>query len=85
MTPTRLERELALQLLLLMMANNSKVFSIHGKGLKLDTAKDIEPYLAELKAMPEVEVIRFGGNTLGVEASLALAAVIKGLLHLKVS
>ena len=61
-----------------------RVFSIKGKGLKLNTRADIEPHLAELKAVPEVEKVEFGGNTLGVEASEALAEVLVGLKSLKV-
>ncbi|KAG8991232.1 hypothetical protein FRB90_001427 [Tulasnella sp. 427] len=59
------------------------IFSIHGKGLKLSTKADIEPYLDVLKAMPDVEVVRFGGNTLGIEACQALAPVLRTLSKLK--
>lgn len=64
---------------------SASVFSIHGQGLHLDTAADIEPHLRDLRAVSEtVEEIHFGGNTIGVEASLALAEVLKGLKALKV-
>ena len=61
-----------------------RVFSIKGKGLKLNTRADIDPHLTELKAMPDVERVEFGGNTLGVEASEALAEVLVNLKSLKV-
>jgi hypothetical protein len=64
----------------------SKVFSIQGRGLHLDTAADIEPHLRDLRAVRDtVEEIHLGGNTLGVEASLALSKVLKELTALKVS
>lgn len=65
---------------------SATVFSIHGQGLHLNTAADIEPHLCVLRAVSKtVEEIHFGGNTIGVEASLALAKVLKELPALKVS
>ncbi|KAF2836523.1 RNI-like protein [Patellaria atrata CBS 101060] len=55
----------------------TKVFSLEGKGLKLDTAGDIEPHIAALKANDDVEEIHFLGNTLGIGACEALAEVLK--------
>jgi Ran GTPase-activating protein (RanGAP) involved in mRNA processing and transport len=63
----------------------SKVFSLEGKGLKLDTAADIEPYIKELKEMNDVEEVRLLGNTLGIEASEALAKVLETKKTLQVS
>ncbi|KAF4548968.1 Leucine rich repeat-containing protein 5 [Elsinoe fawcettii] len=54
----------------------SKLFSLEGKGLKLDTASDIEPHLSPLVSSNDVEEVRFQGNTLGVEACAALAKVL---------
>lgn len=59
-------------------------FSILGKNLKANTANDLEPFLSELKEMNDVEVARFGGNSLGVEACQAIAAVLKEKKSLKV-
>jgi len=53
-----------------------KVFSLEGKGLKLDTAEDIESHIKPLVENADYNEIRFGGNTLGVGASERLAAVI---------
>jgi Ran GTPase-activating protein 1 len=65
--------------------STSRVFSIHGQGLKLNSRADIEPHLKTLREMKETEEVHFGGNTLGVEASEALAEVLTGLKSLKVS
>jgi Ran GTPase-activating protein 1 len=64
--------------------SGAKVFSIEGKGLKLTTAADIEPHIQGLKSNDQVEEIKFLGNTLGVEASEALAKVLKTKKNLKV-
>lgn len=54
----------------------TKVFSLEGKGLKLDTAADIEPHIAPLVAMDDVEEVRLLGNTLGVGACERLGEVL---------
>ncbi|PSR97520.1 hypothetical protein BD289DRAFT_465514 [Coniella lustricola] len=58
------------------MAYPTKVFSLEGKGLKLDTAEDLEPHITELKAMDDVEEVRILGNTLGVGACKRLGEVL---------
>ncbi|KAL5494960.1 RNA1 [Sanghuangporus weigelae] len=63
----------------------ARTFSIRGQGLKLDTRADIEPHLKTLREMKDVEEVHFSGNTLGVEASEALAEVLKDLKSLKVA
>ncbi|PNP53808.1 hypothetical protein THARTR1_05932 [Trichoderma harzianum] len=55
---------------------SSKIFSLEGKGLKLDTAQDIEPHIAALVALEDVEEVRFLGNTLGVGACERLGEVL---------
>lgn len=64
------------------MASN-KVFSLEGRGLKLDTAEDLEPHIADLKSMDDVEEIRILGNTLGVGACKRLGEILstKKSLH----
>lgn len=64
--------------------SNPRSFSIHGQGLKLNSRADIEPHLQVLRAMEDVEEVHFGGNTLGVEASEAIAEVLTDLKSLKV-
>lgn len=64
---------------------SSGVFSIHGKGLKLTSAEDAEPYVKALHEMgQEVNRIHLGGNTLGIEACEALAKVIATKSNLEV-
>lgn len=66
--------------------STSTVFSLKGLGLKLDTAEQMQPHLDALQALGEgVTEIHLGGNTLGVPACEALAAVIPTLKNLKVS
>lgn len=55
----------------------AKVFSLEGKGLRLDTAAEIEPHINALRDNNGVEEIRLGGNTLGTEACQALAKVLE--------
>lgn len=64
---------------------SSKVFSLEGQGLKLDTAADIEPHLKALKEMEDVEEVRLLGNSLGIGASEALAKVLETKKSLQVS
>ncbi|WVR06342.1 hypothetical protein IAU60_003373 [Kwoniella sp. DSM 27419] len=61
-----------------------KTFSILGKGLKANTAADLQPYLSELEQMEDVEEVHFGANSLGVEACEAIAAALKDKKRLKV-
>lgn len=64
---------------------SSGVFSIHGKGLKLTTRQDAEPYVKALEEMGDaVNRIHLGGNTLGIEACQALASVIATKPNLEV-
>jgi Ran GTPase-activating protein 1 len=65
--------------------SSSKVFSILGKGIKANSAADLEPYLTELKEMEDVEEVHFGANSLGVEACQAIADILKTKKSLKVS
>jgi hypothetical protein len=60
------------------------VFSLEGKTLKLNTAEDVAPYVKELDAIENLEEIRLSGNTLGVEASKAIAAALKKKDSIKV-
>lgn len=66
------------------MADTSRIFSLAGRGLKLNTRADIEPHLQVLRSIDQVEEVHFGGNTLGVEACEALAEVLANLQSLKV-
>ncbi|KAF7980036.1 hypothetical protein HWV62_40168 [Athelia sp. TMB] len=62
----------------------SKVLSLHGKGLKLNSRADIEPHLKD--ANPAVvEEVHFGGNTIGVEAAEAIAEFLEKTAVLKIA
>ncbi|KAK7690284.1 hypothetical protein QCA50_006939 [Cerrena zonata] len=61
-----------------------KIFSLHGRGLKLDTKADIEPYLTGFDPAL-IEEVHFGGNTVGIGASEALAEFLGKTTSLKVA
>jgi Ran GTPase-activating protein (RanGAP) involved in mRNA processing and transport len=60
-----------------------KTLSLHGKGLKLNTREDIVPYLKDIDPTL-LEEIHLGGNTIGVDASQALAEFLAKTQVLKV-
>lgn len=65
------------------MTVSQKVFTLEGKGLKLDTEADLEPHIAALRAQ-DVEEVRFLGNTLGIGACKLLGEVLATKKSLKV-
>ncbi|CCC10353.1 hypothetical protein SMACR_02927 [Sordaria macrospora] len=67
------------------MAASTKVFSLEGKGLKLDTAEDLEAHIAPLRTMDDVEEVRLLGNTLGVGACKLLGEVLATKKNLRVA
>ncbi|KAJ8071165.1 hypothetical protein OCU04_001504 [Sclerotinia nivalis] len=67
------------------MATTTKIFSLEGKGLKLDSAADVEPHIKLLREMKDVEEVRFLGNTLGVEACKVIGEVLAEKTTLKVA
>lgn len=67
-----------------MSALSGTSFSILGKNIKANSKADLEPYLSELAGATDVEEVHFGGNSLGVEACEAIAAVLKEKKSLKV-
>ncbi|KAL1960706.1 hypothetical protein VTO42DRAFT_6536 [Malbranchea cinnamomea] len=59
------------------MAPSSTVFSIEGRGLRFDSAADLEPLIKPLIDSTDVYTeVRFGGNTFGVEACELLGRVL---------
>ncbi|KAK8126287.1 ran GTPase activating protein 1 [Apiospora kogelbergensis] len=58
------------------MAAFTKVFSLEGKALKLNTAEDLEAHIADLRSMEDVEEVKILGNTLGVGACKRLGEVL---------
>lgn len=65
------------------MATSTKIFSLEGKGLKLDTAEDLEKHIADLRAN-DVEEVRLLGNTLGIGACKLLGEVLATKKNLRV-
>ncbi|RAO68355.1 uncharacterized protein BHQ10_004367 [Talaromyces amestolkiae] len=63
----------------------AKIFSINGKGLKLDTAADIETHAKPLLEDNTFTEVHLGGNTLGVEASERLATALATQKNLQVA
>ena len=61
------------------------VFSIEGKGLKLDTAESVEEYVKQLQSLTSLEEVRLSGSSYGIDATKALAAALKSKLSLRVS
>ncbi|GAB0136611.1 hypothetical protein EsDP_00004907 [Epichloe bromicola] len=66
------------------MASSDKIFTLEGRGLKLDSAADVEAHIKDLRAN-DVEEVRLLGNTLGVEACKALGEVLATKKNLKVA
>ncbi|KAI7304525.1 ran GTPase activating protein 1 [Hortaea werneckii] len=54
-----------------------KVFSLKGQALKLDTAADLEKHIGDFRDASDVEEFHLEGNTIGVEASQSLAAILR--------
>lgn len=67
------------------MASSTKIFSLEGRGLKLDTAEDLEAHITDLRAMDDIEEVRILGNTLGVGACKLLGEVLGTKKTLRVS
>lgn len=65
------------------MASSDRIFSLEGKGLKLDTAEDLEPHVAPLRSQ-DVEEVRILGNTLGVGACKSLGEILATKKNLRV-
>jgi Ran GTPase-activating protein 1 len=64
---------------------STKIFSLEGKGLKLDTAADVEAHIKPLREIEDIEEIRLQGNTLGVEACKVLGEVLETKKTLQVT
>ena len=60
------------------------ILTLHGRGLKLDTRDDIEQHLKDVDPTI-IEEIHLNGNTIGVDASKALAEFLSKTQVLKVT
>ena len=63
----------------------AKVWSIWGQALKLDTAADLSKHVKPLEESSDVEEIHLEGNTIGVEASQALAQILETKQSIRVA
>lgn len=61
------------------------VYSLHGSVLKFDDLPSIQPYLTQLDEVADLQEVRFGGNTLGVDACKGVADALAEKKNLKVS
>jgi len=66
-------------------ASSDTVFSILNKGLKLETAEDVQTFVEEILAKEDLETVILSGNSFGVEAAQALAGALKNKNSIKVS
>jgi Ran GTPase-activating protein 1 len=65
------------------MASASNILSLAGRGLKLHTSEDIEPWLKDVDPTI-IKEIHLGGNTIGVEAAKSLAQFLDKTTSLQV-
>lgn len=62
---------------------STKILSLQGKSLKLDSHADTEPWIRDVD--PTIlEEVHFGGNTIGVDAAKAIAEFLEKTTILKV-
>jgi Ran GTPase-activating protein 1 len=65
---------------------DTKIFSLKGQALKLDTAGDIEKHISSLRSSAaQIEEIHLEGNTIGVEAAQSLADLLPSCTNLRVA
>ena len=60
------------------------VYSLHGSVLKFDDLPSIQPYLTQLDEVKDLQEVRFGGNTRGVDACKGVADALAEKKNLKV-
>lgn len=62
---------------------DTKIFSLRGRALKLDTAEDLAPHIQPLLDSTSLEEVHLEGNTLGVSACERLASILATKTTLK--
>jgi Ran GTPase-activating protein 1 len=62
---------------------DSKIFSLRGRALKLNTAEDLVPHIQPLLDNSEIEEVVLEGNTLGVSACERFAEILATKANLK--
>ncbi|KAJ3747481.1 hypothetical protein DFH05DRAFT_1391703 [Lentinula detonsa] len=66
------------------ISSHSKIFSVAGQGIKYDSREDITSILDGIDPLT-IEEVHFGGNTIGVDASLALADWLQRASNIKIA
>ncbi|CAG8450898.1 13535_t:CDS:2 [Ambispora gerdemannii] len=61
-----------------------KVFSVAGRGLKLDTTQDVQEFVDTIIGAKDLEEVVLSGNTFGVEAAQAIGRALKEKTELKI-
>jgi len=64
--------------------SSTNVFNIEGKGLKLNTAEDVQEFVTSIMGIENLEQVILSGNTFGVEATQAITEALKGKNTIKV-
>jgi hypothetical protein len=65
------------------ISSNGQILSVDGRGAKYNTREDIAPILDGIDPT-KIHEVHFGGNTIGVDASLALAEFLQKASNIKV-
>ncbi|KIK69715.1 hypothetical protein GYMLUDRAFT_34115 [Collybiopsis luxurians FD-317 M1] len=66
------------------ISSDGKIFSVAGRGSKFESREDITSLLDGIDPT-KIEEVHFGGNTIGVDASLALADWLQKASSIKVA
>lgn len=63
--------------------STDSLYSLIGRQLKLDTLDQTQPYLDQIAQVPTLREVRFGGNTLGIDACQGIARTLEDKHHLE--
>ncbi|KAL8284096.1 hypothetical protein RQP46_004845 [Phenoliferia psychrophenolica] len=66
-------------------ATSDTILSLEGLTLKFDSLASIQPYLDQLHQVASLEEVRFGGNTLGIDACAGVGDALSTKHGLKVA
>jgi Ran GTPase-activating protein 1 len=67
-----------------MMNKSSRILSLAGRQLKLNSSDDVQPYVDQAGDLREVEELDLSGNSFGVGAVTAICDAMKQMPSLKV-
>ncbi|KAF9077466.1 hypothetical protein BDP27DRAFT_1208589 [Rhodocollybia butyracea] len=66
------------------ISSDGKILSVDGRGAKYNTREDIAPILDGIDPT-KIHEVHFGGNTIGVDASLAIAEFLQKASNIKIA